>query len=129
MEKEFVPFELAVKLKELGFDEPCFAAYHTEYKISSTCSDGIKNSDLHLSLPSAPLWQQAFDWFREKHKIISFVSFHIKGSFRIETLPDSEIILTSYKQRYFDNNGKLWDSYKETEKAALEKLIEIVSRC
>jgi hypothetical protein len=24
MEKEFVPYELAVKLKALGFDEPCF---------------------------------------------------------------------------------------------------------
>ena len=29
MEKEFVPYELAVKLKELGFDEECFG-YYTE---------------------------------------------------------------------------------------------------
>jgi len=28
MEREFVPYMLAVKLKELGFDEPCFGYYH-----------------------------------------------------------------------------------------------------
>lgn len=27
MEKEFVTYEIAVKLKELGFNEPCFANY------------------------------------------------------------------------------------------------------
>jgi hypothetical protein len=25
MEKEFIPYEQALALKELGFDEPCFA--------------------------------------------------------------------------------------------------------
>ncbi len=27
MEKEFVPYELAVKLQDLGFDESCFGYY------------------------------------------------------------------------------------------------------
>ena len=27
MEKEFVTYELALKLKELGFNEPCIATY------------------------------------------------------------------------------------------------------
>ena len=27
MEKEFVPYDLAVKLKKLGFDEPCFTKF------------------------------------------------------------------------------------------------------
>ena len=30
MNKEFVPYELAVKLKQLGFDEPCFARFNNE---------------------------------------------------------------------------------------------------
>jgi hypothetical protein len=30
MKREFVPYELAVKLKELGFDEPCLASYYTD---------------------------------------------------------------------------------------------------
>lgn len=31
MNKEFVPYELAVKLKALGFDEPCLASYETAF--------------------------------------------------------------------------------------------------
>jgi hypothetical protein len=31
MEKKFVPYELVVKLKELGFDEPCLS-----YSITNT---------------------------------------------------------------------------------------------
>ncbi len=27
MEKDFIPYEEALALKELGFDEPCFAVY------------------------------------------------------------------------------------------------------
>ena len=28
MDKEFIPYEQALALKELGFDEPCFATYN-----------------------------------------------------------------------------------------------------
>jgi hypothetical protein len=28
MEKEFVPYELALRMKQLGFDEPCFGRYY-----------------------------------------------------------------------------------------------------
>jgi hypothetical protein len=27
MEKEFIPYNLALELKDLGFDEPCFGYY------------------------------------------------------------------------------------------------------
>ena len=30
MEKEFVPYELALRMKELGFDEPCFGYYNNK---------------------------------------------------------------------------------------------------
>ncbi len=30
MNKEFIPYEQALALKELGFDEPCFAWYVSE---------------------------------------------------------------------------------------------------
>ena len=30
MEEEFVIYEIALELKELGFDEPCFAWYVSE---------------------------------------------------------------------------------------------------
>ena len=30
MKKEFIPYELAVALKELSFDEPCLINYYIE---------------------------------------------------------------------------------------------------
>ena len=64
MEKEFAPYELAVKLKELGFDEPCFGYYRIDEKFMALTNyhENYNDSDSRIS---APLWQQAFDWFRE----------------------------------------------------------------
>jgi hypothetical protein len=35
MENEFVSYEHAIRLKELGFDEPCFGFYTQIEKISN----------------------------------------------------------------------------------------------
>ena len=48
---QFIPYELELKLKDLGCNE--FISYIT-YDPYPTENRGI-------------LWQQAFDWFREKH--------------------------------------------------------------
>lgn len=77
MEEQFVPYELALKLKELGFDEYCIAFYAAGYDplgndivslapLTSDATIGFKgNKDTLL----APLWQQVIDWLREKHNI------------------------------------------------------------
>jgi len=33
-EKEFVPYPLALKMKALGFDEPCFGCYTKDKELS-----------------------------------------------------------------------------------------------
>jgi hypothetical protein len=73
MNEEFVSYEIALKLKELGFDEPCFTYY---YNISGKLRTGIV-VNIHnawtyagtkkLGFTLAPLYQQVFRWFREKH--------------------------------------------------------------
>jgi len=87
MKNLFVPYEIALQLKEKGFDEECLACFTS--KISDNnfnqfwYSEQIwDNSDLHpnprlcrnsdfgnINSCTAPLWQQAVDWFREKHEI------------------------------------------------------------
>jgi len=126
MEKEFIPYNEAIKLKQLGFNEECFSFYNT-CGMLIVSEFLFKNAIAQNTEVTAPLYQQVFRWFREKHKLIGFISFHSKGSFRIETLPKSKITLTSHKQRYFDNNGKLWKTYEEVELACLKKLIEIIN--
>jgi hypothetical protein len=69
IEKEFIPYELALELKQLGFDEPCFAFYdeslyfpNNENQYGTFC-----NQKLDASSCSAPTYSQAFRWFRDKY--------------------------------------------------------------
>ena len=86
MEKEFIPYEQALALKELGFDEPCFNAYD-EYgkfiyfnkfkKIQNSEIIKINSLNPTIEICSAPLYQQAFRWFREKHNLRSFIDTRV----------------------------------------------------
>ena len=59
MKKEFVPYELALKLKEIGFDEEGFGMYNENGEVLPFKP--------YTSESKAILFQQAFRWFREKH--------------------------------------------------------------
>jgi hypothetical protein len=66
MEKEFVPYELALRMKQLGFDEPCFMYWwkgENDYILADLIDGEARTNDF-----KAPLYQQAFRWFREKHR-------------------------------------------------------------
>jgi hypothetical protein len=72
MKKEFVPYELAWELKQLGFDEPCLAFYERSKElIIQEC----EVTDFHTSSLQclAPTYSQVFRWFREKHNIDAWV--------------------------------------------------------
>ena len=73
LNNQFVPYELSLQLKELGFDEPCLYAYDkNEMLYCGSNQNGtlfcILNSNLSTQC-AAPLWQQAFNWFKEKYKL------------------------------------------------------------
>ena len=68
MEKEFTEYTEALALKELGFDEPCFAVYIDKTLIIE--DDWLYSTNQNTFISSnftAPLYQQAFRWFREKY--------------------------------------------------------------
>ena len=72
MKEQFVTYEIALKLKELGFDELCFGEYiipeNPELEIYQD-NDYNMYYDKPKSICLAPLWQQVIDWFREKHNM------------------------------------------------------------
>jgi len=65
MESLFVLYEIALALKELGFDEPCLG-YYDKTQTFHLCSFQNMNDK---GFVSAPLYQQAFRWFREKYDL------------------------------------------------------------
>ena len=113
MNKEFVPYEQALALKELGFNEPCLGYYRI-------FSDGdiklLVNSNSNMRHLEAPLYQQAFKWFREKYKIISSTRTHLNEKFFYEIYVDA---MNEITYNYYN-------TYEEGELACLKKLIDIV---
>ena len=113
MNKEFVSYEQALALKELGFDESCFAVYseHDKTRVydESAIREGLKIQ--------APLYQQAFRWFREKHGLIYSI-----GHMGHSNTWAYEIINVSMP----GPNYGYAQTYEEAEQACLNKLIEIV---
>ena len=121
MEKELVPYTEAVALKELGFDVPCIAVY--EPQEIGIMLRWVENqrvvSNKAIGYIIAPLYQQAFRWFREKHNLDSFVK-HLY----------SQTVKVGYYFGIDEYKGKEYQSehfktYEEAELECLKKLIEI----
>ena len=109
MKKEFLPYDLEVKLVELGFNEKTFDVH----------SDIITQGFKVIKKPTPRiLFQQAFRFFREKYmlsgEIYIFKNF---WNFDIEDIDNSIQLYTSDITSY--------STYEEAELECLVKLIEI----
>ena len=71
LDKEFIPYQESLELKELGFDEPCLAVHYEHKYYPYSKSRGIKNSNKISQqwICTAPTFSQAFRWFREKYEL------------------------------------------------------------
>jgi hypothetical protein len=129
MEKEFVTYELALRMKQLGFDEPCLGHYQDRdettlhgavatsknvyFSIGETNKGFIVRNSPISNCVLAPTYSQAFRWFREKYNI------HI----RIEKYDE-----TKWWANWGSWTSEVYSSYEEAETACLQKLIEIVEQ-
>ncbi len=135
MEKEFIPYEQALALKELGFDEDCFVFWtnNPKYKgdnIQLCVTDGIhgyspnsisfKQDFLREGEILAPTFSQAFRFFREKYNLNSFVidSKSYNWYFNINNIIKDDVVS---EVLYFK-------THEEAELECLKELIEIVKR-
>jgi len=133
MNKEFVPYELALKMRHLGFDEPCLGSYYNyseenfkedkfDYRGELNIEYSIYNENTYYIL--APLFQQSFRWFREKYFLSSDIIDRMSDGEKITYFFINEI---KTDNKYFKTiPSKLFTNYEEAELACLEKLIEIV---
>lgn len=123
MEDLFVPYELALELKKLGFDEPCLAYWDNE-KVFELNPEYLRSSQMDSTWVTAPLYQQVFRWFREKYILqcnIVWNKFYSNTPYQWEVRKqwiDELMIPYGY--------GGMTTTYEETELACLKKLIEIV---
>jgi hypothetical protein len=125
MKNEFVSYEVALKLKELGFDEPCLCAYDkNEMLYHSHKTDKlftILNSNLSNQC-STPLHQQVFCWFREKHNLYAVIIPTITMYWTFKTMTVVEGIVEVPPYNHVDGND-----YPTYEKAEIESIKELMS--
>ena len=128
MEKEFVTYEQALALKELGFDEPCFVSVDSKGKNMRFHDDHTlgKNSEIIYGI-YLPLYQQAFRWFREKHGLIG-QPIPLSISYPGKVTHYGWSIVSNQNTNDWENEDDGFKTYEESESACLDKLIEIVKK-
>lgn len=75
-EEQFVPYDIALKLKMLGFDEECFGFFDDDHELQlntlsklDAFSIDFDDVESNLMYVQAPLYQQVIDWLRDVHGI------------------------------------------------------------
>jgi hypothetical protein len=119
MNKEFIKYEQALALKELGFDEPCLGHYDNPEN-SVWITDSPPYYAIKENVCLAPLYQQAFRWFIEKHGLFGIILPHL-------------IIGNQWYYKITNRNNSSglpfeegFGTYGEAELECLKKLIEAV---
>jgi len=126
MNKEFIPYEQALALKELGFDEPCFGLYHSDRTFYPTqCKS---HEEFYGQACSAPLYQQAFKFLREKFNLEYQIYKSPNGNYYVTIHENTEEYLNRISLLRHACLEEIVDlySYEKAEFACLKKLIEIV---
>ena len=153
MNKEFIPYEQALALKELGFDEPCLA-WFSDRNIRIVGVNGCALSSLPVNsnfngdneFVTAPLYRQAFRWFREKYGLVHEISWSkYKGGLNFDydvfslvlptddELGDEDDVASDKSMETYDSlvnkdfRHRESDTYEEAEQACLDKLVQIVT--
>jgi hypothetical protein len=117
--KDFVPYDIALELKQLEFDEPCFGYWKSKNWLiqEKTRTDGYTHADQECG---APTFSQVFRFFREKYGLFAEIKPYL-------------IVGTDWWYKISDRNNSSglpyeveFKTYEEAELACLIKLIEIV---
>ena len=126
MKEQFVTYEIALALKELGFDEECFGYYseqHDKTKILYLYQEEDYFDEIRLE---APLWQQIIDWLRETYKInILIVPIYSSENLKGYVFNFGLITMDNLSEVF--KNGKFETFYKAREQAIL-KAVELCQK-
>ena len=129
MNREFIPYELALELKRVGYDEPCLAWYNPKGTLLSDLTIGHEETDFFYTQNDmdenqciAPTYSQAFRWFRDNNNIHSYID--ILKRYNGKSVYEFVIVSDDIEE---EENNRRWKTYEEAEFECLKELIEIVN--
>lgn len=125
--EDFVPYELAVKLKEKGF------YLSPSDVIAKFDSDGVYHSQLYINFTEtmdseeiiAPTISQVLKWLREEKKIYIGVSYvgkikDSKSDFYYHTIQT----IGDFESMQFGEHNEFFDSYESAVLVSIEYVID-----
>lgn len=127
MTEDYVSYELAVKLKAAGFDEPCDHYWYKVYtdsdkmEMRQASADDYNNDGWSVPHCSAPLLYHAQKWLREKWNIYAYCETNClkKWFARAIDLAKNEDLL-------FD--GERFDSFEKATEYAISAALEQIKK-
>lgn len=136
---DFVIFEQAYQLKQLGFDWKCNHIYkNKEHTFFHCLQDAYDNHNAFTKrltddlVVSAPTLYQAQKWLREKCKIFTSINIYFPN------YKDDDYLFAKYGFVYIDRrnnrairiesdrNNQLFDTYEEALSAVISKALELM---
>ena len=139
MEEQFITYEIALKLKELGFDSSCFSAYTENGKLMDigdySNDDKVGELDGHSYYISclSPLWQQVIDWFLSQYNIWIIVDTSLIKFYKNDELQPSkfQFVIEDLNNRDADymfhsaDEELFYFDYKHAREQAILKALEL----
>lgn len=123
IKQEFIPYEQALELKELGFNENCLARFDGSGFRMLPVYDPLKNNEVKESwFCVTPLYQQVFRWFREKYNLWNMIYPRDGWNYTIQEIDN---IPSVFGDSYHKTEMR---TYEEAEIECLKKLIEICKK-
>jgi len=120
MNKDFTPYEQALELAKLNFNEKCFGYYGLENELYIEISCNLDSNLTRRNFIATPTFSQAFRWFREKYGYDVSIKKCTPSEYKFEI----EQLFVKDNNYYFIDFA--FSSYEEAELECLKKLIEIV---
>ena len=148
IESNFVPYQIALDMKSIGFDEPCLAFFeinnthqpqNLRYFLKTAVNrEYIENTKILKYIYGensllAPLYQQAFRWFREKYNLYHFISSEsdsarMSASIRKKIVTDDSKFefwsIIEYVRAKKTSPYNTFKNHEDTELECLKKMIE-----
>lgn len=133
MNKEFVTYEQALTLKELGYDDtPWFGNQASLYDVKGEhtmyTNYGVMYSGINDGYIFAPLKQQVFRWFREKYGLYQQIEVFRLSEFKDDELLFDFKIIDNLDDTDFYYDNDLYSTYEEAENACIDKLLELAKQ-
>lgn len=125
MNEDFVPYELAVKLKEKGFNRPCCGYYHIgkgDDSFEACISSDFLNS-LNEYRVGAPTISQVLKWLREAKNVFIEISITTSGYYST-VYSNIDLTLANKTTYYQEYVGATNEDYNNCVLEAIEYVLD-----